>query len=134
MRETTFSRRDFALLLCTATAAAAVPRIVSAAPAKEVRLSANENPYGPSPAAMRAIRDGLGDVFMYPFDAEERLTEAIAKMHGLATTEVLLGNGSSDILRLAAAAFPKKLVCAEPTFESIARHVTAQGGEVVKVP
>jgi histidinol-phosphate aminotransferase len=133
MHDTTLTRRQLARLLGTATAAAAIPRLAVAAPAKEVRLSANENPYGPSPAAMRALREALPDVFMYPFEAEERLAESIARLHGVSTGEVLLGDGSSDILRLAAAAFPRKVVTADPTFESIARHVAAEGGEVVKV-
>ena len=130
----TLSRRHFGRLIGTAAAVAAVPRLATAVPAKEVRLSANENPYGPSPAAMRAIRESLAEVSLYPFDGEERLAAAIARHHGLSTSEVILGNGSSDILHLAAAAFPRKLVTADPTFESIARHVGAIGGEVVKVP
>lgn len=134
MHESAVSRRHFARLISTAAAAAALPRISAAAPAKEVRLSANENPYGPSPGAVRALREGLPDVFMYPFEAEERLAEAIAHLHGVSTGEVILGNGSSEVLYLAAAAFPRKLVTADPTFESLARHVAAQGGETVKVP
>jgi histidinol-phosphate aminotransferase len=111
------SRRHFAQLL-----GAGAPAV----------LNSNENPHGPSPAAMKALRDAAPEVFRYPDDAENALAEAIAAHHGLSTGEVLLGNGSSDILRLAAFAFPGKLVTADPTFESLWRH--AAGSEIVKVP
>ncbi len=131
-----FSRRHFALLLGAGAAVAAFPAAVARnAPGGPVLLNSNENPYGPSPAAMKAIRDSLGEVFRYPDDAEGALAEAVARHHGLSTSEVLLGNGSSDILRLAAAAFAgpgRKLVTANPTFESLWHH--AAGSEVVKVP
>ena len=125
------SRRHFARLLGAGAAVAAFPSVLArSAPGAPVLLNSNENPLGPSPAAMRAIRDSLSDVFRYPDDAEIELTEVIAKTHGVSTSEVLLGNGSSDILRLAAFAFPGNLVTANPTFESLWRHAR---GEVVKV-
>jgi histidinol-phosphate aminotransferase len=126
------SRRHFATLLGAGAAVAAFPSLVArSAPQSAILLNSNENPYGPSPAAMRAIRDALGDVFRYPDDAERELGEAVAKLHGVPTSEVLLGNGSSDILRLASGAFPGKLVTANPTFEILWLHAR---GEVVKVP
>jgi histidinol-phosphate aminotransferase len=127
------SRRHFAQLLGAGAAVAAFPSVLARArPGGPILLNSNENPYGPSPAAMRAIRDSLGEVFRYPDDAEAELAAAVAKLHGVTTGEVLLGNGSSDILRLAAAAFPGKLVTANPTFEALWSH--ARGSEIVKVP
>ncbi|HJQ35712.1 MAG TPA: aminotransferase class I/II-fold pyridoxal phosphate-dependent enzyme [Thermoanaerobaculia bacterium] len=126
------SRRHFATLLGAGAAVAAFPSVLARAkPGAPVLLNSNENPHGPSPAAMRAIRDSLGDVFRYPDDAEDELRATIAKLHGVSTSEVLLGNGSSDILRLASGAFPGKLVTANPTFEILWLHAR---GEVVKVP
>ncbi len=127
-----FSRRHFATLLGAGAAVAAFPSVLARAkPGAPILLNANENPHGPSPAAMRAIRDSLGDVFRYPDEAERDLRAAVAKAHGVPTDEVLLGNGSSDILRLASGAFPGKLVTADPTFEILWLHAR---GEVVKVP
>ena len=100
-----------------------------------VLLNSNENPNGPSPSAMKAMREAMAESFRYPDDYEAALAETIAASHGLSTSEVLLGNGSSDILRLAAAAFlpgGKKLVTAEPTFESLWNH--SRGNEIIKVP
>ena len=126
------SRRHFAQLLGTAAALAAVPHDAFARSTDPILLNSNENPYGPSPAAMRAMRDAMTQAFRYPDDAEDALRDAIANLHGLTTAEVLLGNGSSDLLQLAAAAFPGKLVTADPTFESLWVH--ARGSEIVKVP
>ena len=128
------NRRSFATLLGAGAAVAAFPHVLgkSAAP---VILNSNENPYGPSPAALQAMRDAMSESFRYPDDAEVALAEAIARVHGVTTEEVLLANGSSDVLRLAAAAFlpgGKKLVTALPTFESLWSH--ARGNEVVRIP
>jgi histidinol-phosphate aminotransferase len=127
-----FSRRHFAQLLGAGAAVAAFPSVLARSSANApALLNSNENPYGPSPAAIRAIRDSLGNVFRYPDDAEEQLAKAVAKLHGVTTGEVLLGNGSSDILRLAAAAFPGKVVTANPTFEALWSY--SRGSEIVKV-
>jgi len=128
------SRRTFARLAATGAAVAAFPPAI-AQPAKTLLLNSNENPYGPSPAALQAMREAMAESFRYPDDAETALAEAIARVHGVTTDEVLLGNGSSDILRLAAAAFlgkGTKLVTAMPTFESLWSHGAAS--EVVRVP
>jgi histidinol-phosphate aminotransferase len=102
-----------------------------------VRLSANENPYGPPAAALEAAREALGLAWRYPDEAEDRLREAIAAAHAVDPAQVLLGNGSSQILRLAADALTgpgTRLVTAEPTFESLGRYAEAAGAEVVGVP
>jgi histidinol-phosphate aminotransferase len=128
------SRRTFARLAATGAAVAAFPPAV-AKPAKKVMLNSNENPYGPSPAAMQAMREAMAESFRYPDDAETALAEAVARVHGMTTDEVLLGNGSSDILRLAAAAFlgkGTKLVTALPTFESLWSH--GSSSDIVRVP
>ena len=127
------SRRHFAQLLGAGAAVAALPSVLTrAGSGAPVLLNSNENPHGPSPVAMRALREATAEIFRYPDDAENAVAEAIAAHHGVSTDEVLLGNGSSDILRLAAFAFPGKLVTADPTFESLWRH--ASGSEIVKVP
>jgi histidinol-phosphate aminotransferase len=132
------SRRAFAQLLGTGAAAAAMPRLALAArPAGVVRLSANENPYGPSPAAIAALRDAFGLIARYPDDEADLLAGDIAKLHGVSPDGVILGAGSSEILKLVAAAFTspsRKLVMASPTFEAIARYANAAGAEIVTIP
>lgn len=138
----TLSRRAFAQLLGTGAAAAVMPRLAYSAPRAirpngMVRLNANENPYGPSPAAITAMRDAFGMSARYPDDEVDNLTGDVAKLHGVGVDGVIIGAGSSEILKLTAAAFTspsRKLVMAAPTFESIGRYATVAGAEVVNVP
>ena len=105
-------------------------------PARAVRLSSNENPYGPSPAALRAMAAAFDLAWRYPDEHQEALAEELSKLHGVAAGQILLGDGSSEILKVAAAAFTgggKKLVIAEPTFEAIAHHARAARAEVSAV-
>jgi histidinol-phosphate aminotransferase len=102
-----------------------------------VRLSANENPYGPPPAALEAAREGLALAWRYPDEAEDRLREAIAAETGVEPAQVLLGNGSSQILQLAAHSLcgpGTRLVMADPTFESIGGYAEQAGAAVARVP
>ncbi|HKS24513.1 MAG TPA: histidinol-phosphate transaminase [Thermoanaerobaculia bacterium] len=137
----TLSRRAFAQVLGAGAAAAALPfpRLVFAKTPtlSPVRLNANENPYGPSPAAIAAMRDALSLSSRYPDDEADALAADIAKLHGLSADEVLLGDGSSEILKLVAAAYTspsRSVVIADPTFEAIGHYARATGAEVVKVP
>jgi histidinol-phosphate aminotransferase len=137
----TLSRRAFAQILGAGAAAAAlpVPRLFAVPPMKPglVRLNANENPYGPSPAAIGAMRDAFGVASRYPDDEAEALVADIAKLHGVSAEEVILGDGSSEILKLVAAAYTspsRSVVMADPTFEAIAHYAKASGADVVKVP
>ena len=146
------SRRRFAHLL-GAGAAFAVTRPalslarspIAASPATgTVRLSSNENPFGPSPKALKAITDAFEFACRYPDDHADLLLDALAKQDGVAREQILLGAGSSEILENCAAEFtgtpaPRRetggtLVVADPTFELIARHAIFYGAEVVKVP
>jgi histidinol-phosphate aminotransferase len=134
-----FSRRTFARAIGAGAILAAVPKLALAKTPTvfNVRLSANENPYGPSAEAMRAMTDALHAAPRYPDGLDDDLASDIARLHGVNPNQVLLGDGSSDILRLAAAAFAgpgKKLITADPTFESIGMHGENYGAEVVKVP
>jgi len=64
-----------------------------------VKLNTNENPYGPSPKALEAIREATDDrLRLYPDPAATVLREAIASRFGLAADEVFVGNGSDEVL------------------------------------
>ena len=134
------SRRAFAQLVGTAAAATALraaPQLAVVKTVKNVRLSANENPYGPSPLAVQAMRDAFAQVPRYPDDAVDELIAAIAKSHGVSERSVLLGDGSSEILKLSAMAFtdPKRaLVLADPTFEALAIAAEVEGAPIKRVP
>jgi histidinol-phosphate aminotransferase len=143
------SRRNFARLLGAGAAAAFVrPAISLATPpvAKStpgiVRLSSNENPFGPSPKALKAMTDAFTLACRYPDEHADLLLDALAKVNGVSRDQILLGDGSGEILKLSAVAFtgPRdgkqgrgKLVVADPTFEAILGHAAVSGAEVVKV-
>jgi histidinol-phosphate aminotransferase len=102
-----------------------------------VRLSSNENPYGPSPAAFDAMRSAFDLAWRYPDEHVEALAEDAARLHGVEPAQILLGAGSSEILLLAAVAFTapgRPAVAAEPTFESLPRHARRHGAEALAVP
>jgi histidinol-phosphate aminotransferase len=149
MNTTSISRRDFARLLGAGAAAAVVrPQMSFAKPTQSVttplteggivRLSANENPYGPSLKAFQAITDSFGLACRYPDEHNNVLIEKLAKLNGVNPDQILLGDGSGEILKLCAETFtgPQngKLVAADPTFEAILNNASANGAEVVKVP
>jgi histidinol-phosphate aminotransferase len=149
MNTISISRRDFARLVGACAAAAVVrPPVSFAKPTQSVttpsaeggvvRLSANENPYGPSPKAFQAITDSFGLACRYPDDHNNVLIDKLAKLNGVNHDQILLGDGSGEILKLCAETFTGlqngKLVAADPTFEAILNNASANGAEVVKVP
>jgi histidinol-phosphate aminotransferase len=146
MNTISISRRRFAQLLGAGAAATVVRPALSLSrpPAAQggstsvVRLSANENPYGPSPKALRAMNDAFNLSCRYPDEHNDVLIDALAKLNSVNHDQVLLGDGSGEILNLCAETFtgPKQgtLVVGDPTFEAIVNNATANGAEVVKVP
>lgn len=101
-----------------------------------IRLNRNENAYGPSPLAVAVLRESLNELNRYP-DAEDALRDKLAALHKIKAEQVVLGCGSSEILKIAAAAFltaGKKVVLAEPTFPLIARYAEATGAASVPIP
>ena len=67
-----------------------------------VKLASNENSLGPSPRAVEAARQALGNLHIYPDGNGLALKEALAERHGVAPEQVTLGNGSNEVLELVA--------------------------------
>ncbi|MCD5980750.1 histidinol-phosphate transaminase [Pseudomonas syringae] len=66
---------------------------------KLVKLNTNENPYGPSPKALAAMRAELtDDLRLYPDPNSDLLKQAVATYYGVQTSHVFLGNGSDEVL------------------------------------
>lgn len=63
-----------------------------------VELGSNENPYGPSPRVREAVLAALDDLHRYPDPLGGDLKRALAALHGIADTQILLGNGSHELL------------------------------------
>ncbi|HEY0503843.1 MAG TPA: histidinol-phosphate transaminase [Lysobacter sp.] len=77
----------------------------AAGEANLVELGSNENPYGPSPAAREAIVGQLHALHRYPDPLGADLKRALAARHGVGTAQILLGNGSHELLMQLAQVF-----------------------------
>ena len=126
-----------------------------------VRLNSNENPYGPSSHALKAMTQAFELVWRYPDEHADTLTETIARINGVNRDQIILGDGSGEILKICASAFtgptsdssspvelakPTRgpvltfvpgrgtLVAADPTYEAILNHARVNRASVVKVP
>lgn len=71
-----------------------------------IKLNTNENPYPPSPRVRQAIRRAVDErLRLYPNPTAQPLREALARLHGCAPENIVLGNGSDELLALATRAF-----------------------------
>ena len=70
-----------------------------------VKLASNENPLGPSPMALAAAQDALFDMALYPDGAGYALKAKLAAKWNLPASQIVLGNGSNDVLDMVARAF-----------------------------
>ena len=68
-------------------------------------LGSNENPYGPSPSARAALLDALALLHRYPDPRGARLKAALSEVHGIDEAEIILGNGSHELLMQLAQVF-----------------------------
>jgi histidinol-phosphate aminotransferase len=104
---------------------------------KLIRLYSNENAYGPSAKALAAIMSAAGSSNRYPRLQYPELIQRIATSHQTGSDRVLLGCGSTEILRMAASAFLRKdrqLIRASPTFEAIEHYARAADSQVIAIP
>jgi len=141
MQRRTFVRTGLAAgMLSTGGRAIAAPRLYADSPRrsdKPIRLSSNENPLGISPAARRAIVDGIPDANRYPGGSRGPLIEALATKHAVKVENIVLGAGSSEVLQMAVQAFAQeraRFVIADPTFEDVPSYAEPWDLELVKVP
>ena len=112
--------------------AADIPR-----PDYMIRLSANENPYGPSRVALKAIHANLHLLNRYSGDTQP-LVKVLADRSGVSTDSIVVGTGSSEILRIGgimAASNKGSIVCADPTYQfALLDYAQRHGTEVIRVP
>jgi len=146
------SRRT-ALLGAAALLAPLAPRFAAAAPAPApvaanppthavpgpIRLDSNENPYGPSPAARRAILASAVEAPRYADAAIEELISALADYQQMDRSQIVVGSGSAELLNmaamLAAEAGPGgELIAAQPTFEQLPAFAANVGVQTNWVP
>jgi histidinol-phosphate aminotransferase len=102
-----------------------------------IKLASNENPLGPSPLALAAIRDTLGSLHRYPDSHAYYLKEDLARHHGLAPSQLILGNGSDEVLDLLVRALVPpggEVLSTTHTFLMYGLLVQAVGGLFRQVP
>jgi len=94
-------------------------RLGAGAPSEIIKLASNENPLGPSPLAIAAAQAELARVHRYPESEAPLLRAALAQHLGVGADEIVLGNGSNELLELLVRTFcsgDQSVVFAEPSF------------------
>jgi len=102
-----------------------------------IKLASNENPLGPSPEALKAIKDSFSDLNRYPDGAGYYLKNALSEMLSISPDELILGNGSNELLDIAARTYLQagdEAVMASPSFVVYGMAVQSVGGRSVQVP
>ncbi len=101
-----------------------------------LKLASNENPLGPSPMALQAIREALQGLHRYPDGGCHNLREGLSRRLGVSPEELCFGNGSNELLELVTRAFlgpGDEAVMGDPAFvvyRSVCRAVGCQIREV----
>jgi len=149
-RQTMVTRRGFIAGAAAGVASAGLgfPRAVRAFPDRTpteaavpngtvVLIDRNESPYGMSPASLRAIQSVTESLSpRYPREEPAALTEALANRFGVAKEQILLGCGSTEILKIATETFCSPAgaaVVAEPTFEAVVTYSPLAHARAVKI-
>jgi histidinol-phosphate aminotransferase len=115
----------------------AIPRnenIIEELSGSLIRLRSNENPYGPSLLARKAMSASINVSNRYNWELSDQLINKIAQKHNLTDQNILLGAGSSEILNLVALLCSKNsgnLIIAETTFDYWT--VTAENAGLIKI-
>ncbi|MGQ0750089.1 MAG: histidinol-phosphate transaminase [Betaproteobacteria bacterium] len=102
-----------------------------------IKLASNENPLGVSPRARRAIDKVLHDLSRYPDGNGFELKQALHQRYGIAAEQIVLGNGSNDVLELAARAFltpDDSAIYSQHAFAVYPLAVQAIGAQAIEVP
>lgn len=100
-------------------------------PAEIIDFSASINPLGPPASARKAFQESYNEVSRYPDPYGEELKKALAKRHGMKPTEILVGNGSTQLVYLLCFALrPRKALVVGPAFSEHANALTLAGAKV----
>jgi len=114
-----------------------VARELKLDPATIIKLASNENPRGPSPKALAAIAAAAGDLTRYPDGNGFALKAALSNRLGVRPEQLVLGNGSNDVLELATQAFLREgdsAVYSQYAFVVYPLATQARGAHGIEVP
>lgn len=102
-----------------------------------VKLASNENPLGPSPRALRAIKKAAREINRYPDSGCFLLKRRLAQRLGLNENNLIFGNGSNEIIELVVRTFlneDEEVLVGEPAFLIFKLAVEIRGGRAMPVP
>jgi histidinol-phosphate aminotransferase len=102
-----------------------------------IKLASNENPIGPSPRALTAIKKAVSGLSRYPDGSGYYLSEALAKKYGVELSQIVLGNGSNELIELVVRTFVQagdEVISADPSFAVYRMITQAASGVNVIVP
>ena len=100
------------------------------------KLGNNENPYGPPDSVMKAMTGAFKYANRYGYP-DGGILDEIAKHHGVARENVLIGSGSGEILDVVGSTFAnngRKVVGVEPSYSQVYSHVTSVKGSAITIP
>ncbi|MGD2124701.1 MAG: histidinol-phosphate transaminase [Desulfobacteraceae bacterium] len=101
------------------------------------KLASNENPLGPSPLAVQAILKHVDNIHRYPDGSGYYLKSKLSAIFGLPQEQIMIGNGSNELIELIIRTFlmpGEYAIQAFPTFLIYEKMVTAAGGKMISVP
>lgn len=102
-----------------------------------IKLASNENPLGPSPLAVQAIMKHVKTINRYPDGSGYYLKSKLSSQFGLPQNQVIIGNGSNELIELIVRTFltpGEEAIQAFPTFLVYAKIVAGAGGRMISVP
>jgi histidinol-phosphate aminotransferase len=102
-----------------------------------IKLASNENPLGPSPKAMAAVKKAVEGLNRYPDGSGFYLSQALAAKYGVDPSQIILGNGSNELIELVMRTFVQpgdEVVSADPSFVVYKMIAQAACGANVVVP
>lgn len=101
------------------------------------KLASNENPFGCSPKVTEALQEGSFQYALYPDGSANLLKEALAKNKGFSKEQIILGNGSDEIINIIARCLLQpgtNTVMATPTFSQYKHNAIIEGAEIREIP
>lgn len=102
-----------------------------------IKMASNENPWGPSPKAIKAIRGALENLHRYPDGSGYYLVHALAERLGFSPDEIVLGNGSNEIIEMLVKAYVQngdEVITSHPSFLMYQKIVQVRGGVNIVIP
>jgi histidinol-phosphate aminotransferase len=105
-------------------------------PGVAVKLSSNENPYGPSKNVREAMTSAFDDACRYPWEERVALTKKLAEKEGVTPEHILITVGSTEGLKITALTYALngEIVTADPTFEAMLYYAENFGAHINRVP